>query len=344
MMQKQRQLRLTEPRASTHGRAMRRVGATEDDQRIPAGGSSHLAGTALADPRHATVAALQRTLGNREVQRLLSGGAPRIDRAVNHKEINEDEEPIQLKRDPSLARSLQRTVDAGRLGDVLRLIQREVAPTFPVNRPAPIRSNSDASTTKVKAQSFGGKVKKDDAKKAWTYELDSYTSNGEIQIVYYTNDHYPAPAPEDDSGALTNVNSGNWKDVADDLHAERTGIAEDWSAYRAEGLHEDYHWNTEWVNTLTPELRKAEAKLAKIKVPYKKGLFGKKERTDAEGEQAAKEKASKVMADTVKTAKKKYFKLGDSPGDPPYIAQAPAIDALENRVRTHAKDQAWEGA
>lgn len=325
---------------------MRRV-APAEDERLTGGAEAASALEAFADPRHApssAVSALQRTVGNREVQRLLAGASPTINRAVNHKEVNEDEDPIQLKRDPSLARSIRRSVDAGRVGDVLRLIQREVAPTFPVARPAPIRSNSDASTTKVKAQQFAGAVKKDDAKKAWTYDLTSYTSNGEIQIVYYTNDHYPAPAPEDDSGALSNVNNGNWEDVADDLHTERTGIAEDWSAYRAEVLHEDYHWNTEWVNTFTPELRKAEAKLKKLKVPYKKGLFGKKERTDAEGEQATKDKADKIMAGMVKTAKKKYFKLGDSPGDPPYIAQAPAIDALENRVRTHAKDQAWDGA
>ncbi len=319
-----------------------------DDERIPASVDTALAHGALARPglaSPASVAALQRTVGNRAVQRIVSANPPMIGRAVSHKEVNEDELPIQLKRDPAARPALQRFPDEGGTGALLRMaIQRAVDPTFPVNRPAPVRSNSDASTTQVKAQQFGGKVKKDDAKRAYVFELESYTSNGEIQIVYYTNDHYPAPTPEDDSGALSNVNSGNWKAVADDLHSERTGIADDWSAYRAEVLHEDYHWNTEWVNTLTPEFRKAEAKLAKLKVPYKKGLFGKKERTQAEGESAVKEKAAKIMGDMAKTAKKKYFKLGDSPGDPPYIAQAPAVDALENRVRTHAKDQGWEGA
>jgi len=64
-MQKQRQLRLREPRASTHGRAMRRVGATEDDQRMLAGATSCGAESPVADSRHAAIAALQRTVGNR---------------------------------------------------------------------------------------------------------------------------------------------------------------------------------------------------------------------------------------------------------------------------------------
>jgi hypothetical protein len=255
------------------------------------------------------IVGLQRSAGNQAVQRMLlqrKGG--------QHKEVNEDEPLIR------------------------RMLQRQVDPTFPVDRPAPIRSNSDASTTKVKAQSYSGAVIKDDAAGEFKYELSDFTSNGEIQLVYYTPDHYPAPAPTDDSGPLTNVNKGNWTDIADDLHANRTGIADDWSAYRAEPLHEDYHWNTEWVNTFTPELRKAEAKLSKLKMPVKQtGFFGKK-KPDATPEDATAKlepKADKILGEMVKTAKKKYFKLGDSPGDPPYIAQAPAIDALEDRVRKH---------
>ena len=247
------------------------------------------------------ILALHRAAGNQAVQRMLLQRA-----GAQHKEVNEDEEPIQ------------------------RMIQRLVSPTFPVARPAPKRSNTDASTTKVKEQSFSGTVVKDDANGVYKYDLTDFTSNGEIQLVYYTFQHYPAPMPADDTGPLTNVSKGNWRKIADDLKANRTGIADDWSAYAAEPLHENYHWNTEWVNTLTPELRKAEAKLAKLRVRITQGGV---EVPQGAAEAALKQKAGEIMADMVKEAKKKYFKLGDDPGDPPYIAQAPAVDALEARVR-----------
>ncbi|MCC7364771.1 MAG: hypothetical protein IT303_10400 [Dehalococcoidia bacterium] len=263
----------------------------------------------VTQPGSQPLAALQRAVGNQAVQRLL---VQRKEGA--HKEINLEEDPVQ------------------------RLILRAVDPTFPVARPAPKRSNSDASTTKVKEQTFGGNVVKDDAAGVFKYKLTDFTSNGEIQLVYYTNDHYPAPAPEDDTGPLSNVTKGNWRAVAKNLHDNRTGIADDWSAYAAEPLHENYHWNTEWVNTFTPEFRKAETKLENLKAPIKQsGWFGKKkpDLTQGEAEAKLKPRADKIVADMVKTAKKNYFKLGDSPGDPPYIAQAPAVDALENRVRTY---------
>lgn len=228
---------------------------------------------------------------------------------AQHKEVDLEEEPIQRM-----------------------LLQRLVTPTFPVARPAPKRSNTDASTTKVKDQSFTGAVVKDDANGVYKYDLTGFTSAGEIQLVYYTFQHYPAPMPADDTGPLTNVSKGNWKKIADDLHDNRTGIADDWSAYAAEPLHENYHWHTEWVNTFTPELRKAEAKLAKLKVPTTRAGVAV---TQAEAEAELKARANTIMAAMVRSAKKKYFDLGDDPGDPPYIAQAPAVDALEARVRAH---------
>ena len=86
-----------------------------------------------------------------------------------HKEVDEDESPVQ------------------------RLIQRATRPTFPVDRPVPKRSNSDASVTRIKGQSYTGKVVEDKAAGAYSYELTSFESKGEIQLVYYTADHYPAP-------------------------------------------------------------------------------------------------------------------------------------------------------
>ena len=116
----------------------------------------------------------------------------------------------------------------------------------------------------------------------------------------------------------------------------RTG---DWSPYRAEPLHENYHWNTEWVNTLTPELAKAEAEVKRQKVSAA-SPSGKK-RDKAHAEKNLRKKAAEIVDSAVKGAKEKYFKLGDDPGDPAYIAQAPAFDALEQRVRARATTEGW---
>jgi hypothetical protein len=249
---------------------------------------------------------LQRSVGNQVVQRM-------VQRVLDgqHKEANEDEPPIQ------------RSIELA--------IQRVIRPTFPVDRPSPKRSNTDASITRIMGQSYTGKVVEDKTAGTYSYELTSFESKGEIQLVYYTEDHYPAPVPTDDDGALSNVTRGNWKSVADDLHAHRTGIAGDWSAYRAEPMHENFHWTVEWVRSLIPELDKAETKLGALQVPS----------GGANAVDDTKARADTIVADAIKEAKRKYMALGDSPGDPPYVAQAPAIDVLEKRVRDHAAASKW---
>jgi len=52
-------------------------------------------------------------------------------------------------------------------------------------------------------------------------------------------------------------------------------------------------------------------------------------------------RAEPIVADAIREAKRKYAALGDSPGDPPYVAQAPAIDVLEKRVRDEATTNKW---
>ena len=254
-----------------------------------------------------SVIALQRTVGNQAVQRMLQ----LIQRvaAGEHKMV-EDEPPVQRQM-------------------VLR-IQR-ITPSFVAARPAPKRSNTDSSTTTVKEQAFTGKVTEDKSAGQYGYELETFQSNGEIQLVYYTEGHYPAPVPDDDSGALSNVSKTNWKAVADDLHANRTGIGGNWSAYLAEPLHENYHWNVEWVGALTPEIAKAETALKTVKADNKSPL----------NQVIVQTNAAVIVGNAVKAAKKTYKALGDSPGDPPYIAQAPAIDALEKRVRDEAAAKSW---
>jgi hypothetical protein len=130
---------------------------------------------------------------------------------------------------------------------------------------------------------------------------------------------------------LSNVDRGNWRRVADDLHAHRTGHGGDWSAYRAEPMHENYHWSVEWVRSLIPELDRAETRLGHLGVP----TGGANAVDDTKG------RAEQIVSDAITEAKRKYKALGDSPGDPPYVAQAPAIDVLEQRVRDHAAANKW---
>jgi hypothetical protein len=222
------------------------------------------------------------------------------------------------------------TIPAGPAWDPKKGVTR----SFVVTKPAPKRSNTDASTTSGKDPTFTGAVAVDAKKKKWRYQLDSMEAQGTIQIVYYTEDHYPAPTPTDDSGDLSNVAEDNWKDIVKDLNKNKKGIADQWSAYRAEDLHENYHWEKEWQVLVRKALTKAQKAIAKLGVGFDK--------TAAEAEADLKPKATTVFDDAMKDARKKWNKMGDSPGDPPYKAQVPAIEALIKRVRDYAKDKGWK--
>ena len=43
----------------------------------------------------------------------------------------------------------------------------------------------------------------------------------------------------------------------------------------------------------------------------------------------------------VQEGRSAFNALGDSPGDPPYVAQAPSIDNVINRVRNLAASKKW---
>jgi len=213
-------------------------------------------------------------------------------------------------------------------------IQR-VTTTFELTEPAPKRSNTDASTTSGEDPTFVGSVTKDDEKRRWGYKLDSVEAKGKIQIVYFTEDRYPAPTPTDDSGALTNVAEGNWKGILKDFKKNRKGIPDFWSAYLAENLHENYHWKGEWQKLVRAGIKKAEKKIGALKLSFDDAA------AEADAQKDLEAKATTIFDDTMKDARKKWNKMGDSPGDPPYKAQATAIDALGERVKKHAKDQKW---
>lgn len=217
---------------------------------------------------------------------------------------------------------------------------KHVAPDFVADRPAPIRSNTKASTTNAGTASlpttFIGHAAVDKVGSTWRYQLDSIESKGKIAIVYFTKNRYPAPAPSDDAGELTNVAENNWEDIVKDLNDNRTGIPDFWSAYLSEGLHEEYHWKNEWQVLLTQEMVKAEAEIAKLSLG-----FGEAPST-VEAEAKLKPDVTRIFNAAVSQARSTWMAMSDSPGDPPYIAQAPALDALKDRVNKHAKDKKWD--
>lgn len=212
-----------------------------------------------------------------------------------------------------------------------------VAPSFVLEEPAPTRSNSDASTTsRSPAPTFVGHAAIDKDAKQWKYQLDSVESKGKIQIVYYTEDHYPAPTPTDDSGELTNVTEANWKEITTTLETEKTGVATKWSAYQAEDVHEAYHWKDEWQVIMKDHLKKAEDGIAALGVGF--------DAADnvAAAESELKPKAEEIFNKAMADAYTAWMALGDSAGDPPYLTQPAVIEPLIKRVEDKAKAESWE--
>ena len=213
---------------------------------------------------------------------------------------------------------------------------KHVSPDFKLDKPAPKRSNTAPSETTTDDPTFEGAAVVDCAAKVWHYQLSSVESKGKIQIVYFTKDHYPAPTPTDDAGPLTNVTKANWKGIVKDLSKNKAGIPDFWSAYRAEDLHEYYHWSTEWQGEVKKELVNAEKDIAKLTVGFDKA------KTQTDAEKSLLPDAEKAFNSAMKKARKTYDALGDSPGDPPYQAQVPAIENMIKRVNDHAKKKGWK--
>jgi hypothetical protein len=323
---------------------------------------------------------LQRTLGNQAVQGLLdvqNGGAAQpkttapsfawlgqqrtsqphatlqrcgsCEDDAHHKpkvqgeECNhEDEEmhkPKLIQRDPTTTTTAPvptTVIPTGPAWDA----SKTVVPSFVLDKPAAIRSNTASSTTQAGIPSlpttFIGHAAVDAAGKTWRYQLDSVESKGKIQIVYFTSDRYPAPTPTDDSGALTNVTSANWKTIVKDLKDNRTGIPDHWSAYLAEDLHEDFHWKGEWQPLAIKAVQDAEKEIAKLSLGFDQAATA----TDAEA--ILKPQAQTLFTAAIRKARSDWAAMGDSEGDPPYIAQAPALDNLKARVEQKAAAEKWD--
>lgn len=210
---------------------------------------------------------------------------------------------------------------------------KHVTPNFKLDKPSPKRSNSDSSTMKPSDPTFKGNVAVDAGAKVWRFQVDSVEGKGKMQIVYYSKDHYPAPSS--DSGPLSNVTKDNYQAIITNLQANRTGVADDWSAYDAEDLHEDYHWKVEWQGAVKPEVTAAENAIAALQVDFTAAPSASKAKA------VLAPQANTLFKNAMKRAKDAFWALGDSPGDPPYVAQAPAIDALTDRVRAYATGKGW---
>ena len=125
--------------------------------------------------------------------------------------------------------------------------------------------------------------------------------------------------------------------IVKDLTDNRTGIADKWSAYRAEDLHEDYHWINEWQGQSKPKFDEALTEIAALE----EADDGTGPSTQYAANKILEPKATNIFTTKVREARRAFNALGDSAGDPPYVAQAPAIDALIKRVQDHAAANKW---
>jgi len=210
-----------------------------------------------------------------------------------------------------------------------------VTPTFTVTETEGPRSNVDPATTDVDTPTFTGGATVDAAARVWRYQINSVEGNGRITFVFYTSDHYPAPTPNDDSGALSKVTKANWNDVVKDLESHKNGVAGNWSAYRRTILHERYHWGVEWQGSVKTELAKAENDIAKDGVSLGAAADA------AAAERVLAPRAASTFANAMAAARNAYNALGDSPGDPPYRAGSVGATDLAARIRQYAAAQKW---
>ncbi|WP_163541069.1 hypothetical protein [Occultella kanbiaonis] len=276
--------------------------------------------------------ALQRETGNAAVQRLVAGPheRPKVE-GDEDKERAKDAEAQRVPVDAVIQRA-----PMTRMNPALALaVQRAAAFSTTLTKPAPTRSNTASSTTHADNPTFTGHAVENTKRKCWTYALDTVEASGKIQIVYFTPDRYPAPTPEDDSGALTNVTSANVAAILKDFKDNRRGIPDHWSAYLAEDLHEQFHWDREWLRLARPAAKKAESKIGKLKVDKATAP------TQSDAEKELEPKAKALFDAELRAARAKWNAMGDSAGDPPYRAQAPAVDALAARVKKLKKEKKW---
>lgn len=213
---------------------------------------------------------------------------------------------------------------------------KRIPPTFVPNKTVAERSNRYSSITiPDKVPEVTGHVAVDCKERVWRYQLDPFVSKVDITIYYYDENHYPAPTPTDDTGELTNVTKGNCKAMIEELHRDKSDVHRNWSAYRRDHLHEDYHYKVEWQGAMKKFVPAFEAAVEKVGLPFTKAK--------------TEEDADKILAPAVRSAhgtgySKEWHAWDDLPDVPhkgAYLAQVPAIEFLIDRVLKHAVGKKW---
>jgi hypothetical protein len=199
--------------------------------------------------------------------------------------------------------------------------------TAPTTTHAP--SMTTPATTNVNTPTFAATGCIDKGSGVWRFRVQSVTSTGRIDI-------YPTPAantPNPTAGG--NVNAGNYcaiiKDLAD---YTSTGIkGPNWHVTQATIDHENYHWNTEWKGSFNTAWSAAES-----------AMEGQSVSCSAADDPAAALGKMNASANTefqkgFANASAAYAKLGDGPGDPPYVAGQAALNAMITQIRNFATAQ-----
>lgn len=214
---------------------------------------------------------------------------------------------------------------------------RHIAPRFHPTVLPPMRSERLASYTDAdKLPNLPGEVAIDCKDRVWRYQLGPFVSDVTIQIVYFMESRYPAPSPTDDTGELTNVMKENCKDIVDDLHRNKTGVHRNFSAYKRDWLHENYHYEFEWQPMVRKFVPEFESAVEKIGVPF--ALAGTEGQARSILERSVRDTHASLYG-------RMYKKWADPSNDQPnigaYLAQAPAIENMINRVLKYAKTKKW---
>lgn len=215
------------------------------------------------------------------------------------------------------------------------LAGQHIAPIFVLIKPAPEVSDSFSSLTLPdKDPKITGRATVDCKAGVWRFQLDPFVSTVSIYIYYYTSGHYPAPTPTDDSGELTNVNKQNCKSMVEELYRDRADVHKNWSAYRRDHLHEDYHYKIEWQSAMNKFVPKFESEVEKMQVPF------------ADAKTAG--EATKLLEPAVQNKhgheySKEWRIWNDIPDRPgsggAYLAQVPAMENLIKRIVKYARDE-----
>lgn len=196
------------------------------------------------------------------------------------------------------------------------------------------RSDEMPSTTVPLRPTFHGEAAVDHNANVWRYQLGSVESKVIMTIVYYPKEHYPAPTPNDDSGALKNITKDNWKTAVKELDEHKAYIFDFWASYQAEDVHEDYHW-TSWQDAVKKELPFIESELEGLQVNFDQAP------TAAKATKILKPAVKEMSENLELRARRDMDAIGDEVGDPPYNAQVPVVDALIQRIRDYAENNNW---